>query len=164
MKYVLTLLLMPVFMVLLPVFAVLLSTGGLSLSSIVEEWSSSSLFGKIESFVASENTGGEKSGFWGEQTISKETLHSFSVTEWGNFTHHEKMRFVQTALPVYELTGQAVLDKPEGFISMMDTRYEGYLTNKVDLGEHTDLSELSLFHEMELAGQRDGRLEQRDDH
>ncbi len=156
MKYVLMLLLMPVFMVLL--------SAGLSLSATVEEWSSSSLFGKIESLVASENTGGEEPGFLDEQTISKETLHSFSVTEWGNFTHREKMRFVQTALPAYELTGQAVSDKPEGFIGMMDARYEGYLTNKVGSDEHTDLSELSLFHEMELAGQQDGRLEQGDDH
>ncbi|MGG3452269.1 hypothetical protein ABER98_20930 [Domibacillus aminovorans] len=156
MKYVLMLLLMPVFMVLL--------SAGLSLSATVEEWSSSSLFGKLESLVASENTGGEEAGFLDEQTISKETLHSFSVTEWGNFTHREKMRFVQTALPAYELTGQAVSDKPEGFIGMMDARYEGYLTNKVGSDEHTDLSELSLFHEMELAGQQDGRLEQGDDH
>jgi hypothetical protein len=156
MKYVLMLLLMPVFTVLL--------SAGLSLSATVKEWSSSSLFGKIESLVASENTGGEEPSFLDEQTISKETLYSFSVTEWGNFTHREKMSFVQTALPAYELTGQAVLDKPEGFISMMDARYEGYLTNKVGPDEHTDLSELSLFHEMELAGQQDGRLEQGDDH
>ncbi|MCI2256397.1 hypothetical protein L2D08_18810 [Domibacillus sp. PGB-M46] len=88
----------------------------------------------------------------------------FSVTDWDNFTHHEKMRFVQTALPAYELTGQTVLDKPEGFIGMMDPRYESYLTNKVGPDDHTDLSELSLFHEMELAGQQDGRLEQGDDH
>ncbi|MCI2256561.1 hypothetical protein L2D08_19680 [Domibacillus sp. PGB-M46] len=158
MKYVLMLLFAPVFMVLIGVGA------GLSLSTIWEEGSRSSLFGKIEPFAASENTGGEKPSFLGEQAISKETLHSFSMTDWDNFTHHEKMRFVQTALPVYELTGQTVLDKPEGFIAMMDVRYEGYLTNKVGPDDHTDLSELSLFHEMELAGQQDGRLEQGDDH
>ncbi|MCM3789273.1 hypothetical protein M3221_12765 [Domibacillus indicus] len=156
MKYVLMLLLAPVFMVLIGVSA------GLSLSAIWEEGSYSSLFGKT--LVASENTGGEEPGFLGEQAISKETLHSFSVTDWDNFTHHEKMRFVQTALPAYELTGQTVLDKPEGFIGMMDARYESYLTNKVGPDDHTDLSELSLFHEMELAGQQHGRLEQGDDH
>ncbi|WNS78230.1 hypothetical protein RRU94_07155 [Domibacillus sp. DTU_2020_1001157_1_SI_ALB_TIR_016] len=158
MKYVLMLLLAPVFMVLIGVSA------GLSLSAIWEEGSDSSLFGKIESLVASESTGGEESGFLREQAISKETLHSFSMTDWDNFTPQEKMRFVQTALPAYELTGQTVLDKPEGFIGMMDARYEGYLTNKVGPEDHTDLSELSLFHEMELAGQQDGRLEQGDDH
>ncbi|MEM1505233.1 hypothetical protein RG959_17685 [Domibacillus sp. 8LH] len=156
MKYVLMLLLAPVFMVLVGVGA------GLSLSAILEEGSYSSLFGKT--LVASENTGGEEPGFFSEQAISKETLHSFSVTDWDNFTHHEKMRFVQTALPAYELTGQTVLDKPEVFIGMMDARYESYLTNKVGPDDHTDLSELSLFHEMELAGQQDGRLEQGDDH
>lgn len=147
----------------MPVFMVLLSAG-LSLSATVEEWSSSSLFGKIESLVASENMGGEEFDFLDEQTISKETLHSFSMTEWGNFTQHEKMRFVQTALPAYELTGQSVLDKPEGFIGMMDARYEGYLSSKDGADDHTDLSELSLFHEMELAGQQDRRLKQGDDH
>ncbi|WP_050183432.1 hypothetical protein [Domibacillus robiginosus] len=158
MKYVLMLLLAPVFMVLLGVGA------GLSLSAIWEKGADSSLFGNIESLVASQNTGGEEPGFGGEQAISKETLHSFSVTDWDNFTHHEKLRFVQTALPAYELTGQTVLDKPEGFIGMMDARYESYLTNKVDPDKHTDLSELSLYHEMELAGQQDGRLEQENDH
>jgi len=158
MKYVLMLLIAPVFMILLSVGA------GLSLSAIVEEWSYSRLFGKIEPLVASENIDGEQPGFGGEKAISKETLHSFSVTDWGNFTDHEKMRFVQTALPVYELTGQTVLDKSEEFIGMMDARYEGYLANKVGPDEHTDLSELSLFREMELAGQQDGRLEQEDDH
>lgn len=155
MRYVIMLLLAPVFMVLIGVGA------GLSLSAIWEEGSDSSLFGKL---VASESTGGEEPGFLGEQAISKETLHSFSVTDWDNFTHHEKMLFVQTALPAYELTGQTIVDKPEGFIGMMDARYEGYLTNKVGPDDHTDLSELSLFHEMELAGQQDGRLEQGDDH
>lgn len=158
MKYVLMLLIAPVFMILLSVGA------GLSLSAIMEEWPYASLFGKIEPLVASENTDGEESVFSGEKAISKETLHSFSLTDWGNFTDHEKILFVQTALPAYELTGQTILGKSEEFIGMMDARYEGYLANKAGSDEHTDLSELSLFYEMELAGQQDGRLEQADDH
>ena len=157
------------FLLLMPFFAVLLSAA-LCAPTDLQENSLSSVLEKINTGMA--NAGTEEknvtvlteAGTAGSLAINSETLHSFSVTEWGRFTESEKIRFAKAALPVFELAGQAVLDSPKGFVSTMDARCEEFLADGGGLSEHTDLSELSLFNEMAATGQKNGQLKPVDDH
>lgn len=139
----------------------------LGASADLEKWSSANLFNKIETTLAMAKT--EKQETFGigpsdKREITEETLQTFSVTDWGSFSYDEKMQFVQTAFAFFEVTGTTVLDHPETFVGLMDARYKEFLAQESGLHEHTDLAELSLFTEMESAGQRQGQLAVAEDH
>lgn len=153
----------------MPFFMIMISAC-LSLSSELEEWSSANLFNKLETTIANAKTETQEIhqlfevSFSGKRTITEKTLHTFSVTDWGNFTYEEKKRFIQTAFPIFEVSEKSNSKNLETLVNLMDARYKKFLTKESGLPEHTDLSELSLLTEVEIVGQQHGLLAAADDH